>query len=78
MLKKTLSPSKREKLDKLVVKLNDLNAELKYLRSCQYLTMAEKIAKLVIIIRRWRLLNKLHKLIENAKENPPHTQEDLY
>lgn len=69
MLKKTLSPSKQEELDELVVKLNDLNGEFKYLKSCQCLTMAEKIGKLVIIMRRRRLLNKLHKLIENAKEN---------
>lgn len=76
MLKSTMSATEQNTLDLLVVKLNDLNAEIKYLNSVQYLTMAEKISKIVCILRKKRLLNRVCKLIRNSKNNSPHMQDD--
>nr|AGQ20251.1 AsIV-cont00165-ORF1 [Apophua simplicipes ichnovirus] len=70
MTKMTLSPFKREKLSQLAIKLNDLNAELKSLKSCQYLTVAQKLQKLVLIMKKRRLLKKIHELIKHSKEKP--------
>lgn len=63
-------PADQEKLDMLVVKLNDLNAEMKYLKSCHDLTMRQNIAKMACTMRKRWLLKKLHKLIKNYNQIP--------
>ncbi|BAF45552.1 GfV-C14-ORF2 [Ichnoviriform fumiferanae] len=78
MFKSTMSVTEQNTLDTLVVKLNDLNAEIKYLNSCQYLTMAEEIAKILSIWRKKRLLNKVCKLIRDSKNNSAHMQDDAH
>ncbi|BAF45525.1 GfV-B56-ORF1 [Ichnoviriform fumiferanae] len=70
MMKSTMIPADQEKLDILVVQLNDLNAEIKYLKSCHDLTMRQKIAKMACAMRKRSLLKKLQTLIKNHKRIP--------
>nr|AGQ20171.1 AsIV-cont00055-ORF1 [Apophua simplicipes ichnovirus] len=48
MIRNGLNQAQQAKLDDLIAKLISLNADLRYLRACQHLTIRQKIEKMVI------------------------------